>query len=324
MLDQLEHAPCGFISINHQSTIIDVNTTFLQWTGLQRDIIGQHFDSILSVANKMMFHSYFYPTITITGVVEELYITFPHADYVLMPYLVNAKRFGEGDSKRIDIVFLQMKKRIDYELELRATKMQVQDAYKAKEMAFNRLEEIYAEIEKKQEELLQINSGLVMITNTDKLTGLSNRKYFQEKMEDAIKQFNDDNTPMSLLILDIDYFKRVNDTYGHLVGDQVLIQLAKLMKRIAREGDVPCRYGGEEFVVILPNTSTEGAKEMGLQYNHAVANEIWPGIGQLTISVGVSTIQQDDREEQLLDRADRALYYSKLNGRNRVTHFKEL
>ena len=324
MLSQFEHAPCGFISLDHQSYITDVNATFLEWTGFTKQIIGQHFDSLLSAANKMMFHSYFYPTINIHGQVDELYINFRHATGELMPYLLNAKRFGTGVDERIDCVFMQMKKRIDYELELRATKEQLQDAYRAKELAFNRLEEIYATIEQKQAELLEINSGLVKVTNTDKLTGLSNRKYFQEKMEESIQAFMENGTPLSILILDIDYFKKVNDTYGHPVGDKVLIRLAQLMERTAREGDIPCRYGGEEFVVILPSTSAEVAIELGKQYNVAVQQETWPEIGNLTISVGAATLKENETDEELLDRADRALYYSKQNGRNRVTHFNEV
>lgn len=324
MPNRYEHAPCGFISLDHQSYIVEVNETFLQWTGFTKDIIGKHFDSILSAVNKMMFHSYFYPTINIYGSVEELYITFKHATGELMPYLLNAGRFGKGEDERIDCVFMQMKKRIDYEMELRATKEQLQDAYSAKKLAFERLEEIYAEIEKKQQELMDINTGLVKVTNTDKLTGLSNRKYFQEKMDDALAEYRKFKTPMSVLILDIDYFKRVNDTYGHPVGDKVLIHLANLMQRVAREQDHQCRYGGEEFVVILPSTDVEEAKSIGIAYNHAVLREAWPEIGTLTISVGVATMTDGDTEETLLDKADKALYFSKQNGRNRITHFNEM
>ena len=324
MLSQLEHAPCGFMSLDHQSNITEVNETFLQWTGFTKDIVGQNFDSLLSAANKMMFHSYFYPTIHIHGHVEELYINFKHATGQVMPYLLNAKRFGAGEDERIDCVFMQMKKRIDYELELRATKEQLLDAYSAKELAFSQLEQIYATIGQKQAELLEINSGLIKVTNTDKLTGLANRKYFNEKMEEAFEHYNDHKAPLSLLILDIDFFKRVNDTYGHPVGDKVLVHLAQLMKRVARDQDYLCRYGGEEFVVILPNTAIDLAREIGTTYNKAVVKEIWPEIGTLTISVGIATIQDDDTEEKLLERADYALYHSKQNGRNRVTHVHDI
>jgi len=324
MLKQFEQAPCGFISINHQSYITDVNATFLEWTGFTKQIVGQHFDSLLSVANKMMFHSYFYPMINVHGHIDELYINFRHATGELMPYILNAKRFGTGDEERIDCVFMQMKKRIDYELELRSTKEQLRDAYHAKELALNQLEDIYAEIEKKQMELMAINSDLVKVTNTDKLTGLSNRKYYQEKIEESILAFIQNGTPLSLLILDIDFFKKVNDTYGHPVGDKVLIQLAQLMQRTTREGDQPCRYGGEEFVVILPHTTAEQAVELGKEYNETVQQEKWSEIGSLTISVGVATLFDDETSEQLLNHADRALYYSKQNGRNRVTHFNDI
>ena len=324
MNEQLTHAPCGFISLNHESKIVEVNDTFIQWTGFSKEIIGQHFDTILSKVNQMMFHSYFYPTITIEGAIHELYVTFTHADGVMMPYLMNAKRFQDGEHERIDCIFLQMKKRMDYEIELRATKEQLQDAYRAKEIAFQHLEQIYAEIEMKQEELMKINEGLVTITNTDKLTNLYNRKYYQEQMIYAISQYETFGTPLSLLILDIDHFKRVNDTYGHVVGDQVLVQLAKLLQQLCNITAIPCRYGGEEFVVLLPHTQQEEAIAFAQLIQQKVEQAVWEGVGSLTISVGVATYSAIDTEKLILEKADKALYYAKEHGRNQVKHFNTL
>lgn len=324
MHKRFEQAPCGFISLNQESYIVEVNETFLQWTGYTKDIIGQHFDSLLTPANKMIFYSYFYPVVNIEGSIEELYINFKHATGEMMPYLLNARKLVDDNEHRTDCVFMQMKKRIDYEMELRATKEQLEDAYKAKDIAFHRLEEIYAEIERKQMELLEVNSDLIRVTNTDKLTNIANRKFFQEKLDEHYQQFEKNGMPLSLLILDIDFFKRVNDTYGHLVGDKVLVELAKLMKEAAREMDVPCRYGGEEFVVILPNTKAEEAIEIGKLYNEIVQRNDWPEIHTLTISVGVATIVNGLSQEQLIEQADQALYASKLNGRNQVKHYHQL
>ena len=324
MHNQLIHAPCGFVTLNHESIIIDLNETFCRWTGVDQQIVGAHFDTILSAANKMMFHSYFYPTINVQGEVNELYLTLKHQDGTLSPYLMNARKFGEGTEERIDCVFVQMKKRIDYEMELRATKAQIQDAYEAKALAFERLEEIYATIEQKQQELLEINTGLVRVTNTDKLTGLYNRKYYYEMLAQNFLAYYDDSIPVSLVILDIDYFKRVNDTYGHLVGDDVLVHLASLLQQNCREQDIPCRYGGEEFIVILPNTVKEEAVQVGKRLNELVQQTDWPTIQHLTISVGISTIYREDTEDALLDRADKALYFAKQNGRNQVAHFDDI
>ncbi|WP_286924566.1 MULTISPECIES: sensor domain-containing diguanylate cyclase [Lysinibacillus] len=324
MEKRLNYAPCGFLSINHEGIITDINQTFLQWMGYkQADLINKHIEILMSTPNKLIFHSYFYPSINLNNHIDELFISLKHHDGLSIPFLLNAKLFTENKLEYIDCILVKMKKRIDYELELRSTKKQMEAAYTEKKQALAKLEQIHLEIEQKQAELLSMNATLIELSETDKLTGLKNRRYFQEKLEEQLSNNEKSASPFSLFILDIDHFKKVNDTFGHQVGDEVLAQLAQLLKNQARSLDIVARYGGEEFVVILPETDQNEAKAIAEQLRQAVEQAKWQ-TGRITVSVGIATAIKTDNETTILQRADKALYASKENGRNRVTHSIDL
>lgn len=324
MEKRLNYAPCGFLSINHEGIITDINQTFLQWMGYkQADLINKHIEILMSTPNKLIFHSYFYPSINLNNHIDELFISLKHHDGLSIPFLLNAKLFTENKLEYIDCILVKMKKRIDYELELRSTKKQMEAAYTEKKQALAKLEQIHLEIEQKQAELLSMNATLIELSETDKLTGLKNRRYFQEKLEEQLSNNEKSASPFSLFILDIDHFKKVNDTFGHQVGDEVLAQLAQLLKNQARSLDIVARYGGEEFVVILPETDQNEAKAIAEQLRQAVEQAKWQ-TGRITVSVGIATAIKMDNETTILQRADKALYASKENGRNHVTHSIDL
>ena len=258
MQERLKYAPCGFISISHEGYITEVNQTFLDWMGYKEaDLLNKHFEVLLSVANKLIFHSYFYPNINLNRNVEELFIKFKDRDGNSVPFLLNGRRFYDNGVEIIDLILVKMKKRIDYEEELRAAKKQLEEAYWQKDQALSKLEQLHKEIEEKQAKLLEINESLVELSNTDKLTGLNNRRVFQEKLEEQIEIYHQNGSSFSLFLIDIDHFKKVNDTYGHQTGDVVLEKLANILKTHARSKDIVARYGGEEFVVILPDTDVD-------------------------------------------------------------------
>ncbi|MNP25795.1 Response regulator PleD [compost metagenome] len=186
-----------------------------------------------------------------------------------------------------------------------------------------KLELLHEEIEQKQEELIALNANLVELSVTDKLTGLKNRRYFQEKIEDQIILYRKVDKPFSVILLDIDHFKKVNDTWGHQTGDDVLERLAKILQAYSRKGDIVARYGGEEFVLILPDMDIDEAKAIAERLRTAVAGSIW-NTGSITISIGIATFTPTDSNATILKKADQALYASKENGRNRITHFVDL
>ncbi|MFF3099745.1 sensor domain-containing diguanylate cyclase [Viridibacillus arvi] len=322
---RLKEAPCGFISFDHNGYINEVNNTFLEWMGYkQENLVGKHIESFLTMANKLIFHSYFYPNINLHGYVEELFINFTNLTGESIPYLMNARRFRQDSNEVIDCSLVQMKKRIDYELELRTTKKQMEEAYLEKNRALAKLEQIYLEIEKKQIELMEINSDLVKISNTDKLTGISNRRFFQNKLEEQIVIYRTEEMTFSLLIIDIDHFKKVNDTYGHQIGDIVLSKLANILKIQVRKNDIVARFGGEEFTIILPDTNVEEAILIAQKLNRTIEEAEWTETGNLTVSIGLATFSENDTEDSFVKKADQALYVSKENGRNRATHFRNL
>ncbi|MFQ5886816.1 MAG: GGDEF domain-containing protein, partial [Anaerolineae bacterium] len=159
---------------------------------------------------------------------------------------------------------------------------------------------------------------------TDGLTGLYNLRYFYEALEKEIQRSERYHRSVSLIILDIDNFKRYNDTYGHLAGDDLLKELAQLMSKVTRQTDTLARYGGEEFAIILPETETEGAEFLAQRLQeevreHRFSTQDDQTIGRITISLGVATYPHHAHSTKaLVDAADMALLRAKQAGKNRL------
>ncbi|HHG90351.1 MAG TPA: diguanylate cyclase, partial [Devosia sp.] len=167
-----------------------------------------------------------------------------------------------------------------------------------------------------------VNNTLALAV-IDGLTGLYNRRYFDRHLHLMMERAQEQQRDLALLILDIDLFKPVNDKYGHSVGDKVLKEFASRLLRSVRGVDLACRYGGEEFVVLMPDTNQQRANTVAERVRGAIADmefSIEPGLGVgITVSIGVALINREgDTPESLLKRADRALYRAKKMGRNRV------
>lgn len=160
------------------------------------------------------------------------------------------------------------------------------------------------------------------MTIIDGLTGVFNKRYFLEALEKEMSRAQRYGRPLSILMFDIDHFKRVNDNYGHLAGDYVLQALARLISTRARREEIFARYGGEEFVILLPETQNDGAMELAEQLRKRVASYTFVFEGEeipVTVSIGVATIQGDGiSETELIRRADEKLYQAKAEGRNCV------
>jgi diguanylate cyclase len=165
------------------------------------------------------------------------------------------------------------------------------------------------------DEIRQQSNHLMMFTEvrTDPLTGVCNRRALDDTLASLVALWNRYGVRFSLVILDIDHFKRINDEQGHLVGDQSLKSLARLLDHVARETDIVTRYGGEEFVVLLPQTDVHGASVFAERVRATVAETT-----SMTVSGGVASVQEGDTVERLLKRADAAMYRAKSNGRNRI------
>ena len=156
----------------------------------------------------------------------------------------------------------------------------------------------------------------------DPLTGLYNRRYMETMLNHELQRAGRAGYPVSLIMMDIDHFKKLNDTYGHPAGDEVLRSLAALMKSQVRRADVACRYGGEEFLIILPETPIEVAAERAEMLRRAFADLLIEYAGQVMqgkLSLGVAVFpDQAEIPDRLIQAADKALYAAKSSGRNRV------
>jgi len=187
-------------------------------------------------------------------------------------------------------------------------------------------DEAYRALRQSQQELMEINLELQRLTNVDGLTGLSNRRYFNEYIETEWNHAVRTGNPISLLMIDIDHFKQYNDSYGHLAGDEVLRAVAQAVKRhFRRATDLAARFGGEEFVVVLPLTPASDLRLLAEGAVKAVEALNLPHIAssvgdKVTVSVGgaTATPQRGERFFTLIDAADMALYEAKREGRNRA------
>ncbi|MCX7015536.1 MAG: GGDEF domain-containing protein [Candidatus Sumerlaeota bacterium] len=174
----------------------------------------------------------------------------------------------------------------------------------------------------KDEVEVKFDAELYSMATVDSLTGVHNKFYFQREFQRELKRAERGSNPLALVFCDLDHFKRVNDTYGHLAGDFILRKLGEILLSSMREYDICARYGGEEFAVALPGTSLEGALAVAERLRARVAERPFDYQGHaipITISIGVAVLDGTmDSAEALLHAADKALYEAKSLGRNRV------
>ena len=176
------------------------------------------------------------------------------------------------------------------------------------------IEQLRQEVDKAREDAL-----------ADGLTGLSNRKGFDKALAACLSAAEPEDEGPSLLITDIDFFKRVNDTYGHLFGDKVIRAVAQILKDNVKGKDTAARYGGEEFVILLPDTPVEGARHLAEKVRATVERcrikrtDNNQAVANITVSLGVASYREGESANEFMARAESALYDSKNQGRNRVT-----
>jgi diguanylate cyclase len=175
------------------------------------------------------------------------------------------------------------------------------------------LQQLYRELEKSQKE-----------AQTDSLTGLINRRGLEKRFELERIRAKQNTLPFSIIMVDLDHFKKVNDTYGHLVGDSLLRGVARILKLQLRRNDIAARYGGEEFLILLPETDLVGAGAVAGKIQRGLSTKEWKlkesgqSMGQITVSMGISVYAMNESGNDMIKRADDALYMAKSSGRNQV------
>ncbi len=184
----------------------------------------------------------------------------------------------------------------------------------------SRLKETRTEIETLRETLDVVRVEAI----TDPVTGIANRKHFQDMLHKSVESANASKAPLALIVIDIDHFKRFNDLYGHLTGDQVLRLVAMTMREQVKSKATLARFGGEEFGIIMPDTSLSHARAVAEEIRQSVLNRelvkrsTGESLGKITVSVGVSDFRHGEGGTSFLDRADQCMYVAKRSGRNRT------
>ncbi|QKS70378.1 diguanylate cyclase [Paenalkalicoccus suaedae] len=311
----LNFAPCGYLELDLDGIIIDLNQTLLEWIGLDRkQIVDRHFHMVLTNISRVYFQTYFPPMLSINRKVNEMYLTINGKNAMKIPVLVNA----EVHDDRIMCVMLQMKTRDVYENNLLQDKRKIEKDMKDRKTAYEELENIVKQTKEKQEELAKLNEELQRLATIDPLTGLYNRRFMQERLEEMLHRAIVDHVPFSIILLDIDFFKRINDEFGHQIGDEVLQELSQVLSEFANSTRIVGRMGGEEFIFVLPSTNGHRAYEFAQHFTEFLEIRNW-ATKPIYVSGGVSSFEEGDTLSDLLLRADEALYFSKNNGRRQVT-----
>ncbi|MFD1031958.1 sensor domain-containing diguanylate cyclase [Metaplanococcus flavidus] len=306
MEEQLDVAPVGYLVMDHGLRIVQINKTMLEMTGLET--APSHMHDLLTIASRVYFQTYFIPSIMAHGAVSEMYLSMKSSKGPI-PVLMNTrKRNG-----LFECALMHVPVRNEYETEMLNAKRNAEQVSRATAEANRKLTTLLDEVEYRKSELNVLNNRLKELTVTDVLTGLKNRRYLEEFLPELIE---DGGT--ALLMIDIDFFKKVNDSYGHHAGDIVLKNLAEVLEAAIGKAGFATRVGGEEFVVVLPAINLERAEDLAEHIRERVELHDWP-YQPITVSIGVAQGLKGHSISEMLQHADAALYESKNAGRNKVT-----
>jgi len=232
--------------------------------------------------------------------------------------------FGVLREGALFVVLRDMSERMEIEEELERSRKEFAEKIRERDLYARELQVIRDLYKGKLKEIEIMKEEALRLSYTDDLTGIYNHRFFVEQLTREVERHRRYSTPLSLLMIDIDYFKHYNDGNGHLAGDQVLRVIARLIERGVRQTDIVARYGGEEFAAILTNTGTKGAFDIAERVRRNVADTRFPNESaqpnkDLTVSVGMATISSSiSTLTDLIREADHALYRAKKAGRNRT------
>jgi len=281
--------PCGAFVTNQAKTILYANAYFsdtLHWDINQ--LLGSSLDTLFTLSSKIFYESYVVPTLLHQNQLDEMQLIIMNGKQERLPVTLNA-RFDQNGL--IYWTFFDATKR----------------------------DKLYQELISSREQLQAQAQKLSALATTDELTGLLNRREINRIAEIAIEQTKRSQNQIVLMMVDIDFFKNINDTWGHQEGDRVLKELGALLNKSGRKTDYVARFGGEEFLIILSDSNKAEAELFAKRLHTLIATVI---VNQLSVtaSIGVTLSDGQKSYETLCHEADTALYEAKDNGRNQ-THF---
>ncbi|MDG1751532.1 MAG: GGDEF domain-containing protein [Thalassotalea sp.] len=283
----LDSLPCGVLVTNTEHVIININAYFtneLCWN--KNLLIGHRIESLFTNASKVFYQSYIIPTLLHEKYCEEMQLTIVNGNNKRIPITLNAKI---DNNKNVYWSFFD---------------------------ASNR-NKLYEELLQTRERLEQQTQELITLASIDELTGLLNRREMKARSVSVISQFARSQHLLSILMIDIDFFKKINDKHGHTEGDRVLTELGLMLQKCGRTSDLVARFGGEEFLILLPDTDLSQTITFTERLHQAV-NKILVDNKPLTVSVGVALFDGKMSFEEIVNKADIALYKAKELGRNRT------
>ena len=295
----LDSFPCILITTDIQTNRLEYcNQYATELLGVDADKTTEYelFD-IISKASSIFFESYIRPTIVSSGACQEIQISLMLNSKEKVPAVANVKLV---ESKIYWSIYIAVAR-----------------------------DQLYQELIAAREHLENQTEELTLLTRIDPLTSLLNRRAALDDLSKIIIQLNRNFVPVSFLLIDIDWFKKINDTYGHDRGDEILIELSSTLKDVTRTSDIVARWGGEEFLVVLYNSNLENTRIFCDRLHLEVDKIELTGDLTLSISVGVSALNADNLTclnviEKLVKEADIALYKAKDNGRNRTEIFDHI
>jgi diguanylate cyclase len=286
----------------------------------------------LAIAKKTQFSEDYLDSLYTNYIVEShsraVQETARSAKEIIAEMLSNLAVFSD-DTKAITKDVAGQLEKLDAEASEEVVRLFANTLMESAKMMLTSSDSISTSLAGAQQEILELRETLARVmteSERDFLTGTYNRKAFDKHMGEALEEAREKHTDLTLLMIDIDHFKQFNDTYGHLIGDEVLKTVAKTLSDLLKGTDCVARYGGEEFAVILPRTPLKGGMIVGEELRRSIARRELKRksngetFGAITVSIGVASLRhQEDTALSLIQRADKAMYHSKNNGRNRVT-----
>ncbi|MDZ7790829.1 MAG: sensor domain-containing diguanylate cyclase [Xanthomonadales bacterium] len=282
----LDKFPAGFLVTDAERNITYANRYFETRFGFDPDALrGRNLLDLLSRASAIMCESYVFPLLLHERHCEEIQLVMLDAAGDEVPVIINA--VSEEDKRIYWSVY-----------------------------SSTRRDRLYQDLVEARRTLEEKAAALKVLSATDELTGLLNRRELLRQSQSIIAGANRNQRPISVLVLDIDNFKQINDRWGHAVGDKVLEDLGRLLREHGRASDITARFGGDEFVCLLPDTDTDAARVFADRL-HQIVRQVDSAGFKLTISIGLATETGDISFEGLFRKADKALYESKSTGRNK-------